>query len=164
MGCAKLGIGSLPRRSAGLLGLAVALSLAGCWKMQEVHAEAGDAGGGDTATGDIGSADNTGEPDTDTGYPDTDTEDAFFHPSDDAFVTQYNPLANTGDSMEMSVRNWDGGGPGDNWELAPLVRFDLSAIPEGAFIQAALLALFYFDYHDDPPDGRILSIYRFSEP
>ncbi len=69
------------------------------------------------------------------------------------------PLSNIyGSDVRMVVSNRYGAS--SNWESDALIRFDLSSIPFGTVISSAKLNLYYYDYYDTNPAGRVISCYR----
>lgn len=59
----------------------------------------------------------------------------------------------------MGIRN---GGYGNYWAAQPVVKCDISSIPSNALIKSAKLYIYYYDYGDNNPAGRPLTIYRFN--
>ena len=79
-------------------------------------------------------------------------------PTDDANIAQNSPDNNFG-SSNLQVRNNSGSSSSD-WELDTLVKFDLSPIPSGTTINNAILKLFYYNWDDNNPSGRVLNLSR----
>ena len=77
------------------------------------------------------------------------------HPLGDAWIDNKTPDENYGSDPDLVVRNKRGLTSSD-WEADALVRFDLVTIPPGAEITSATLYLYYHDYSNNDPVGRIL--------
>ncbi len=82
--------------------------------------------------------------------------------SQDAFVHQGSRDANHGSEDRLEIRACYGGGTED-WELASLIRFDLSALPENVYIASADLYLYYYGHEDNDPAGRQLTVYSLND-
>jgi len=81
----------------------------------------------------------------------------IFYPIDDAEIAHTSPDTNFGSTNNFAVRN---SGSGLGWACDGLVRFNLSSIPEDSTILSATLNAYYFNWDDNNPSGRDLSIYR----
>jgi hypothetical protein len=78
-----------------------------------------------------------------------------FNPTDDSYVSTTNPDENNNNLDFMAIRN---AGSGGGWMCAGVIKFDISSIPTNAVIITATLGLFYFDWADNNPAGRLLSL------
>ncbi len=85
----------------------------------------------------------------------------IFYPTDDASVVMGNPNHNYGWGEGIKVKNRYGAS--DGWECDALVKFDLSSIPGNATIESAELNLYYYQYDDNNPTGRDLTVYKINE-
>jgi hypothetical protein len=75
----------------------------------------------------------------------------IFNPTDDRSTGNANV-------EYMEVRN--GSYQGHNYEWVSLVKFDISSIPSDATITSASLNLYYWQWRDNNPAGRILNLTR----
>jgi parallel beta-helix repeat protein len=80
------------------------------------------------------------------------------NPTDDAHIIQNEPDRNTGYDKSMWVKNRDGVSSG--WEASILLKFDLSSIQPGTMIHSATLELYFFQWQDRNPAGRVLTLRR----
>lgn len=83
----------------------------------------------------------------------------IFQVTDDAYISAPIPDTNLGDYPYMGIRN---GGYGNFWAAQSVVKFDLTTIPLNVLITSAKLYIYYYDYGDNSPAGRPLTIYRFT--
>ena len=85
-----------------------------------------------------------------------------FYPSDDTKIRRKSPDNNYGSADKMSVRNKDGGSS-NIWQHDTLIDFDISSLSDSYTILSADLYLFYYDYGDNNPKNRVLTIYEIIE-
>lgn len=80
-------------------------------------------------------------------------------PSDDTYIRMLSPTNNYGNYPHMYVRN-NIGHPShpEYWEHDTLVKFDIPELDIDQHKVTATLNLYYYDYADDNPSGRILDI------
>jgi hypothetical protein len=81
----------------------------------------------------------------------------ILYPTDDAHVIENHPDVNTGLTENLAIRN---GGSGDNWASQPVIKFDVTSISPSAIVVSAILNIYYYQYSDNNPGGRPLSVYR----
>jgi len=77
-----------------------------------------------------------------------------FNPTDDSYISTTNPNENNNNLDYMVIRNIGSGA----WMCAGVIKFDTSSVPSNAIIITATLGLFYFDWVDNNPAGRLLSL------
>lgn len=58
-----------------------------------------------------------------------------FYPTDDAYISMHGPDVNTGDRMYLAIRNRYG--ITSDWGAEILIRFDISSVPSGVYIDSA---------------------------
>ena len=83
-------------------------------------------------------------------------ETAIFSPTDDTFIDESLSTTVNGSSAVMIVRSIYK----TSYELDSLLKFDLSSISNGNFINSAKLNLYFFYYNDDNPSGNPLEAHR----
>ena len=88
--------------------------------------------------------------------------ETIFNPTDDTTIEMRIPDYNFGSSTSIDTKNRYGAGASydQDWERDLLIRFDISDIPTGTSIASAKLYLFYYNWYDNSPAGRNLTIYR----
>ena len=79
-------------------------------------------------------------------------------PTDDTFIDEYSPNQGdiNGSATEMKVRRIGLSG----YELDALLKFDLSLITDGHFINSATLNMYFYAYSDSNPFGNPLEARR----
>ena len=87
----------------------------------------------------------------------------LLYPTDDTKIRALSPDKNYGSSPMINVRNHKGQ-TNHNWEHDILCKFDLSSIQSNININYAKLNLFYYDWKDHNPKGRVLTAYKILEP
>jgi len=91
-------------------------------------------------------------------YLEIETTDILTYiPIDDTYVVEIQPYYNVGSVPYVAVRN---SGPGNDWEVNSLIRYDLSEIPSGTNIVSADLNLYYYTWDSNNPSGREYTMYR----
>jgi len=74
------------------------------------------------------------------------------------------PNTNDGTGDRLTVRNASGNPlyppPAGSWQIDTLIWFSLASIPSGSTIDSATLKLYYYDFKDNDPAGRTLSLFR----
>lgn len=74
------------------------------------------------------------------------------------------PNTNDGTGDRLAVRNASGNPlyppPAGSWQIDTLIWFSLASIPSGSTIDSATLKLYYYDFKDNDPAGRTLSLFR----
>lgn len=84
-------------------------------------------------------------------------------PTDDTYIRMRDPDNNYGAKTLLQVRNRYGASVHPYyWEHDTLVKFDLTKI-NSKKVQRATLNLYYYEYADNNPKGRILNLYRVLE-
>ena len=79
----------------------------------------------------------------------------ILYPIADSGIVQKYPDNTPGAADYMTIVNADTG-----WGRDALVRFDTSTIPSGGIILTAKLRLYYYEWGDNNPAGRLLNCYR----
>jgi len=92
----------------------------------------------------------------------TTSETEKCYPTDDSFISQTHYKDNYGSEESIEIRAKYGGST-SNWENGILIKFDLSSLQSEIYITSALLYMYYYEYCDNDPYGRELSIYRVNE-
>ncbi|MDD4223854.1 MAG: chitobiase/beta-hexosaminidase C-terminal domain-containing protein [Candidatus Cloacimonetes bacterium] len=86
----------------------------------------------------------------------------------DASIHVTMPNANDGSGERLTVRNAVGNPlyppPAGSWQIDALVWFDLSSVPSSSTVASATLKLYYYEYKDNDPAGRTLSLFRALQP
>jgi hypothetical protein len=88
-------------------------------------------------------------------------ESEFLYPTDDSYLDMLMPNETRGDQERMNTRNRYGAT--DDWELNPVIKFDLTEIPTDSIIKSAKLHLYYYYYESTDPADRSLSLYKILE-
>ncbi len=88
-------------------------------------------------------------------------ESKVLYPTDDSYLDMLIPNEIRGDQERMNTRNRYGAT--DNWELNPVIKFDLTEIPTDSIIKSAKLYLYYYYYESTDPADRSLSLYKILE-
>ncbi len=87
-----------------------------------------------------------------------------FPASMDASIHITLPNSNDGTGERLTVRNASGNPlyppPAGAWQIDTLIWFSLASIPGGSTIDSATLKLYYYDFKDNDPAGRTLSLFR----
>jgi len=81
------------------------------------------------------------------------------YPTDDAYIIHGSPDYNTGTEPALIIRNDYGAGGSSGWACDALIKFDLSQYPNQT-ITSAKLKLFYYQWYDNNPAGRVLKLFR----
>ncbi len=79
-----------------------------------------------------------------------------FNPTDDSYAGYYSDV--NGALTSLNLRN---GSTNDYNLAAPVLKFDISAIPSNSLVLSATLELFYLSYTDHNPAGRALTMRHF---
>lgn len=87
-------------------------------------------------------------------------ETKTFAPTDDTYIANLDPSEIDGALGVLATRNRYGDGGSDCWECDVLVKFDLTSIPPLTPINSASLNLYYYEYGDYNPVGRLLTAYK----
>jgi hypothetical protein len=77
-----------------------------------------------------------------------------FYPTDDAHILENHPDTNTNHREFLRTRGLS------DWRIQPLIKFNISSIPEDIFIDAATLNLYYYRNEDGNPVGHTLNLHR----
>jgi hypothetical protein len=77
----------------------------------------------------------------------------------DTFINLANPTANFGLETSINIDTNTGNGP-----RRSILKFDFSALPDGAVISAATLGLYYYNYPYTDPVGRTYWAYELTQP
>jgi len=81
--------------------------------------------------------------------------------TEDAEISMKDPTINYGRLDYMDVRNRYGiDHDPDYWEQDILVKFNLSEFPSRTLIKKAILGLYYYDWIDNNPAGRVLKCHK----
>ena len=83
-----------------------------------------------------------------------------FYPTDDAYIKHETPSVNMGSFEYFRVRNEYGAYGGSGWEMAGLIRFDISSLPPKATIDSAKMYIYYYDYDSTNPVNRPVRLYK----
>jgi hypothetical protein len=87
----------------------------------------------------------------------------IFHPTDDSTIHCYQPDTVHGLSGILKVNNNYGAGGSPGWELDTLIKFDVSSLAAGTPVKSARLKLYYYNWWDNDPAGRLLTFYKITE-
>lgn len=87
-----------------------------------------------------------------------------FYPENDAYISEKHHDSNYGSENTIMVKTKYGGSNWTLWQQDGLISFDLSSLPSNVYVMSAKLYLYYYDYVDNNPKGRTLSVYRLGEP
>ena len=92
-----------------------------------------------------------------------DTATLTYNPTDDTYVNQNQVnggYKSCGLENNMIVRSRYGGSSWQFFGINALIRFNLSSLPQSIAIADAELYFYYYDYMDNNPKNRNLSVYR----